>query len=49
MYLQSFIGRKGNVRLIRSDNKTNFVTASAELTQAFTEMNHQKNQPFYAR
>ena len=49
MYLQSFIGRKGNVRLIRSDNRTNFVTASAELTQAFTEMNHQKNQPVYAR
>ena len=46
MCLQRFIGRRGNVRLIRSDNGTNFVGASAELTKAFTEMNHQKINQF---
>ena len=46
MCLQRFIGRRGNVRLIRSDNGTNFVGTSAELTKAFTQMNHQKINQF---
>ena len=33
MCLRRFIGQRGNVRLIRSDNRTNFVWASAELTK----------------
>ena len=46
MCLRKFIGQRGNVRLIRSDNGINFVGASAELTKAFTEMNHQKVNQF---
>ena len=46
MRLQRFTGRRGNVRLIRSDNGTNFVGTSAELTKAFTQMNHQKINQF---
>ena len=44
--LRRFIGQRENVRLIRSDNGKNFVGASAELTKAFTEMNHQKINQF---
>ena len=33
MCLRRFIGQRENVRLIRSDNGTNFVGASAELTK----------------
>ena len=46
MFLQRFIGQRGNVRLIRADNGTNFVGASAELTNTFIGMNHQKINQF---
>ena len=46
MCLRRFIGQTGNVGLIRSNNGTNIVEASAELTKAFTEMNHQKINQF---
>ena len=46
MLTRSFIGRRGNVRLIRSDNGAIFGGASAELIKAFTEMNHQKINQF---
>ena len=42
MCLRRFIGRRGNVRLIRSDNGSNFTGASAELIQAFQEMDHSR-------
>ena len=38
--LRRFIGRRGNFCLIRSDNGSNFIGASAELIQAFQEMDH---------
>ena len=40
--LRRFIGLRGIIRMIRSDNGTNFVDASAELIGAFQEMNHKK-------
>ena len=40
--LRRFIGRRGNIRLIRSNNGTNFVGAINELREAFQEMNHNK-------
>ena len=40
--LRHFIGRRGIVRMIRSDNGANFVGASAELIHAFQEMDHKK-------
>ena len=46
MCLQRFIGRRGNVRLARSDNGTNFVRASTELDKAFTDVDHQKISQF---
>ena len=46
MFLQRFIGQRRNVRLIRADNGTNFVGASAELTNTFIGMNHQKINQF---
>ena len=46
MCLQGFIGRRGNVRLVRSDIGANIVGVSAELTKAFTEINHQKINQF---
>ena len=46
MCLWRFIDWRGNVRLIRSDSGTNFVGALAELTKAFTEMNHPKINQF---
>ena len=46
MLTRSFIGRRGNVRLIRSDNGAIFGGASAELIKALTEMNHQKINQF---
>ena len=44
--LRRFIGRRGNVRLIRSDNGSNFVGASAELQKAFKEMNQEQIENF---
>ena len=46
MCLRRFIGQRENVRLIISDNGTNFVADSAELTKSFTEMNHHKINQF---
>ena len=40
--LRRFVSRRGNIRVIRTDNGTNFVGASAELNKAFSEMNHKK-------
>ena len=40
--LRRFIGRRGIVRIIRSDNGANFVGASAELIHAFKEMDHKQ-------
>ena len=40
--LRRLISRKGNVRMIRTDNGTNFVGANIELRKAFIEMNHTK-------
>ena len=42
MCLRRFIGRRRNVRLIRSGNGSNFTGASAKLIQAFQEMNHSR-------
>ena len=42
MSLRRFVWRKGNVRMIRSDNAANMVEASIELTCAFQEMDHIK-------
>ena len=42
MCLRRFIGRRGYVRVIRTDNGTNFVGASAELIESFQEMDHVK-------
>ena len=44
--LRRFVSRKGNVRLIRTDNGTNFVAASAELDKAFSEINYKKINEF---
>ena len=44
--LRRFVSRRGNVRVIRTDNGTNFVGASAELNKAFSEMNHKKINEF---
>ena len=46
MCLRRFIGQRENVRLMISDNGTNFVADSAELTKSFIEMNHQKINQF---
>ena len=40
--LRRFIARRGPVRLIRSDNVTNFVGAANELRKALDEMNHEQ-------
>ena len=38
--LRRFIGRRGNIRQMRSDNGSNFVGAVRELRKSFKEMNH---------
>ena len=40
--LRRFVGRRGNIRLLRSDNGSNFVRASSEFKKALTEMDQQK-------
>ena len=42
MCLRRFIGQRGYVRFVRSDNGSNFIGASAELIQAFQEMDHSR-------
>ena len=42
MYLRRFIGGRGYVRVIRTDNGTNLVCASVELIESFQEMDHVK-------
>ena len=42
MCLRRFIGRRGYIRVIRTDNVTNFVGASSELIESFQEMDHVK-------
>ena len=40
--LRRLINQEGNVRMICTDNVTNFVGANIELRKAFNEMNHTK-------
>ena len=40
--LRRMIARRGSVRIITSDNGTNFVGAKSEIRKAFNEMNHQR-------
>ena len=44
--LRRLISRKGNVRMIRSDNGTNFVGASIELKKAIGEMDEKRINDF---
>ena len=44
--LRRFIARRGNVRLMRSDNGSNFIGAERELAEAFKEMDHQAVKSF---
>ena len=46
MCLRSFIGRRGYVQMIRTDNGTNFVGASAELIESFQVINHVEIEEF---
>ena len=46
MCLRRFVGRRGNIRLLRSDNGSNFVGASSEFKKAFAEMDQQKINDF---
>ena len=42
--LRRFIARRGNMRMLRSDNGTNFVGVQTELSKAFQEIDHEKKQ-----
>ena len=42
LLLRRYIGRRGNICLMRSDNGTNIVAAINKLQKAFQEMNHNK-------
>ena len=42
MSLSRFVGHRGNVRIIRSDNGSDLIRTSTELTRAFQEMDHIK-------
>ena len=41
-----FVGCRGNIRLLRSDNVSNFVGASSEFNKAFAEMDQQEINDF---
>ena len=40
LWLRRFIGRQGNIHLMRSNNDNNFVGATNELLKAFQYMDH---------
>ena len=40
--LRRFIARRASVRLIRSDNDTNFIGAANDLRKTLDEMNHEQ-------
>ena len=40
--MRRFLARRGNIRVLRSDNGSNFVGAQKELEKAYKEMDHQK-------
>ena len=42
LLLRRFIGRRGNICLMRCDNGNNIVAAINELQEAFQEMDHNK-------
>ena len=42
MCSRRFTSQRGNIRLIRSNSGSNFIGASAELIQAFQNMDHSR-------
>ena len=42
MCLRRFIGRRGNVRILRSNNGSNFIGTEKELSKGFLEMDQNK-------
>ena len=46
MCLRRFIGRRGNVRMMRSDNGSNFIGAEKDFIKGFLEMDQNKIRRF---
>ena len=44
--LRRFIERRGNIRILHCDNRSNFVGTQREIAKTFQEMDHQKIQHF---